>query len=229
MCGAGRISRFVIADVAGHGDAAAGLADRLRRLMRKHINTVDQTRFARALNGELLQLAQTGRFATSLLATYFAPTDHLIICNLGHPRPLWYHAAAQRWEFLDHDARDRAAALLNLPLGVIDSTDYMQFAVKLDKGDLVLIYTDALIEARNAAGDQLDEQGLLTLVRRLGAHDPPTLSGRLLDAVAGFRGGASSADDETLLMLHHNAADPPQPTVVQRINAMAHMIGLGRR
>jgi hypothetical protein len=65
-------------------------------------------------------------------------------------------------------------------------------------------------------------------VRGLGACDPPALCGQLLAAVAEYRGPAPAADDETLLVLHHNAADPPQPTVVQRINAMAHMIGLGR-
>ncbi len=48
MCGAGRISRFAIADVAGHGAAVGELAHRLRSLMRKYINTLDQTRFARA-------------------------------------------------------------------------------------------------------------------------------------------------------------------------------------
>ncbi|MHC4128654.1 MAG: PP2C family protein-serine/threonine phosphatase [Planctomycetota bacterium] len=228
LCGAGRISRFVIADVAGHGDAAAGLAERLRHLMRKHINTVDQTRFARALNGELLQVGQTSEFATSLLATYFAPTDHLIVCNLGHPRPLWYHAAAQTWEFLDHDVPQRATAVVNLPLGIIDPTQYEQFAVKLDKGDLVLIYTDALIESTNTAGRQLGEQGLLDLVRGLPADDAPALREQVLAAVGEHHGRAEPADDVTLLVLHHNAVDPPPPTVVQRVHAMAHMIGLGR-
>ena len=55
-----------------------------------------------------------------------------------------------------------AAAVRNLPLDIIVPTDYVQFAVKLAKGDLVLLYTDALMESRNANGD-----------RGLGSVPPP--------------------------------------------------------
>ena len=54
---------------AGYGAAVSDLADRLRSLMRKYIDTLDQTRFARALNRDFLHLARDGRFATAVLAT----------------------------------------------------------------------------------------------------------------------------------------------------------------
>ena len=226
MCGGGRISRFAIVDVSGHGDAVSQLAQNLRSLMRKYINTLDQIRFARALNRELLQLDRTGRFATALLATYFAPTDHLVICNAGHPRPLWYRAASRSWEVLDPAMPQRATEVANLPLGVIERTDYIQFAVKLERGDLVLIYTDSLIESRSPDGDLLGEAGLLQLARQLDPDEPGNLDRRLLAAVAEYHGGAPVEDDETLLVLHHNAADPPRQSIGQRIHVMARMIGL---
>lgn len=46
-CGAGYVTRLALADIAGHGDSVDRLAVALRKLMRKHINTLDQTRFAR--------------------------------------------------------------------------------------------------------------------------------------------------------------------------------------
>ncbi len=226
MCGAGRISRFAVADVSGHGATVSHLADRLRSLMLKYINTLDQTRFAQTLNHELLQLAQEGRFATALLTTYFARTDHLIICNAGHPRPIWYHATSQSWELLDPDMPQRATEDVNLPLGVIEPTSYVQFAVKLGKDDLVLIYTDALTEARNAEGRRLGEKGLIDLVRRLDTHEPQELIAKVLTALAEYHGRASAEDDETLLVLHHNAADPPKQSIGQRIHVMAKMLGL---
>ncbi len=70
-------------------------------LMRRHINTANQTRFAVDLNRAFSNLDLDGRFATAVLATYFAPTDHLIICNAGHPRPLLYRAAGNTWDLLD--------------------------------------------------------------------------------------------------------------------------------
>ncbi|MBI4579150.1 MAG: hypothetical protein HY718_05565, partial [Planctomycetes bacterium] len=50
MCGSGRISRFVVADVSGHGEQVDDLATTLRTLIRRHINTLNQARYARTLN-----------------------------------------------------------------------------------------------------------------------------------------------------------------------------------
>ena len=226
VCGGGRISRFAVADVAGHGSTVGALATRLRKLMRKHINTLDQTRFARSLNHEFLELSQGGQFATALLTTYFAPTDDLIICNVGHPRPLWYLAQAQIWERLHQDMPQRTEQVRNLPLGIIEPTDYAQFAVRLTKGDLILIYTDSLIESRNPKGEQLGEDGLLDLAGRLDAGDPMNFSAKVLEAVAAYRGGAPPEDDQTLLVLHHNAADPPRQSLGEKIRVVGKVFGL---
>ena len=225
-CGGGRISRFVIADVSGHGAIVSSVAHRLKLLMRKYINTLDPTRFALALNHEFLQLADVGGFATALLTTYFAPTDHLIICNAGHPPPLWHHAATGNWEFLHHGTRHRTTAVVNLPLGVIARTNYVQFAVKLSKGDLVLIYSDSLIESRNPEGKPLGKEGLLELVRQTDTARPQELSRDVLAAAVTYRSGAPAKDDETLLLLHHNAAKPPKQSIGQKMHVMARMLGL---
>ncbi len=116
--------------------------------------------------------------------------------------------------------------MANLPLGVIEPTDYRQFAIKLDKGDLVLIYTDSLIESKSPEGQELGEQGLLDLVRRLDADQPHELNRKVLAAVAAYRGGAPADDDQTLLVLHHNAADPPEQSIGQKMRVMGRMFGL---
>ena len=91
-CAGGYVTRLALADIAGHGKSADGLAIVLRDLMRKYINTLDPTRFARTLNRELAAATESECFATALLLTYFAPTRHLIICNAGHVHPLRYSA-----------------------------------------------------------------------------------------------------------------------------------------
>lgn len=241
MCGSGRISRFAVADVAGHGDVVGELAVKLRRLMRKHINTLDQTRFARDLNREFALLNAAGRFATALLTTYFAPTDQLIVVNAGHPRPLWYDASDRRWRALDREAVDGIDSggadararywgqpVSNLPLGVIEPTEYVQFAVKLERDDLVLIYTDSLIEARSSDGPMLGESGLLSLVSHLDAADPRGLSEALQSALTAHRGGAPPDDDQTIVLLRHNASEPPPMTMGQAVKSLAKMVGLMR-
>lgn len=226
LCGGGKIARFIVADVAGHGEPVSALALKLRALMRRHINKLDQTRFVRSLNKEFAELAGGGTFATAVLMSYFAPTDQLVICNAGHPPPLWYRSKTSTWQVLRHDIRDRLKRASNLPLGIVEPTSYHQFVVQLDVSDLVLVYTDALIEATNAAGRQLRESGLLNLVSRLDAKDPNRLCRSLLDAVADYHNHAPSEDDATLVLLHHNAADPPKQSLGEKMHVMSKMLGL---
>ena len=226
MCGAGRISRFALADVSGHGTTVGELGQFLRKLMRKHIRTLDQTVFARTLNDEFAHLAKDGHFATAVLATYFAPTDHLIICNLGHPRPLWYRSDTATWTVVDHVVSEPVPAIHNLPLGIIEGTQYMQFAIKLGERDMVLLFTDALIEARNPRGEMLGEEGLLALIRQLPAGSPSEMGKNILASVAAYRGTLPPNDDQTLLVLHHNATNPPPQSLGEKIRVMARMLGL---
>lgn len=231
LCSAGKIGRFVVADVAGHGAEVAGIAQRLRSLMRRHINAVDQARFARALN-EAFSRGDTssGRFATAILATYWAPTDHLVVCNAGHPRPLWYKARERRWVLMDEEgalpAGARDTGIRNLPLGVIDPTDYTQAAYKLDPGDIVVLYTDSIIEAKAPGGELLGEEGLLGVARSLDPSRPDEFVPRLLDAAGRHRAGAEADDDVTILVLHHNAAEPPAYSLGEKVATLGRMLGL---
>lgn len=215
-CSSGDISRFVIADVSGHGSDASGLAFRLRGLMGKHLNLLNNARLAIALNREFAALEASGRFATAVLTTFFGPSRHLIVCNAGHPRPLWYSAAAKRWRPLEPRVSGRVESMgsvSNLPLGVLEPTDYEQFAVKLELGDAVVLYTDSMIEATApTTGKELGEAGLLDLVQamRPAPGSSPDLGRAILHAVKAYRGGAPAKDDQTLIVFQHTAA-PPTP------------------
>ncbi|MCP4590329.1 MAG: serine/threonine-protein phosphatase, partial [bacterium] len=225
-CGGGQIARFAVADVSGHGVAVSELATQLRKLMRVHINTVDQTRFIRMLNRAFTALASDGKFATALLTTYFAPTAHLITCNAGHPPPLWYRSADQTWRSLEHTCDECVKDLSNLPLGVISPTRYSQFAVPVERDDLVLIHTDSLTESRSPGGAQLGQSGLLDLARRFDAQAPAEFCGALLDAVSDFRGGVAAEDDVTLMLLHANGDAPPRQSLGEMIRVVGKMLHL---
>lgn len=234
-CAAGIITRFVLADVSGHGHQVAKVATDLRKLMRRHINTANQTRFAVELNRAFSNLDLAGKFATAVLATYFAPTDHLILCNAGHPRPLHYRAAQDTWQLLDARTPgvlatrqpENAVGIANLPLGILDPTHYEQFALRLIPGDLVVLYTDALIEAANESGRQLGESGLLALAQGLSPSEREDAAAELRSKVSAYTGNLPFSDDATLIVLHHNAADPPRPTWRGHAARFAKMLGLG--
>lgn len=234
-CAAGIITRFVLADVSGHGEQVARVATNLRGLMRRHINTANQTRFAVDLNRAFSNLELDGKFATAVLVTYFAPTDHLIICNAGHPRPLLFRAAQCTWELLDSKTPGVLATrqpgntigIANLPLGILDPTEYEQFALHLKPDDVVVLYTDALIEAADTSGRQLGESGLLTLARGLSQIDREDAAAALRKRVSVHTGNLLFNDDATLIVLHHNAADPPDLNWRGQAVKFAKMLGLG--
>src|SRR5439155_1660276 len=159
-CGGGAITRLIVADLSGHGASAAGAALGLRALMRKNINRKDQARLVRALNRQFLAQSQLRRFATAVVATYLTARDTLTVCNAGHPRPLWYHAAAGTWEVVT-TGDGPGGAVADLPLGIDGATPYSQRDLPLGRGDLVVLYTDALVETTDPAGKPLQEAGLL--------------------------------------------------------------------
>ncbi len=149
------------------------VADQLRHQMRKHINRLDPTRFIRELNSEFFRLSNQGNFATALIVSYYAPAEYLVVCNAGHPRPVWYRSRLETWRRLEYDMAGRIHDLANLPLGIVESTTYHQFAVRLEEGDLVLLYSDAAIEVQNSQGEPTTASGSL----RTALRNAPTRSG----------------------------------------------------
>ncbi|HEX4277507.1 MAG TPA: SpoIIE family protein phosphatase, partial [Bryobacteraceae bacterium] len=64
-CATGRITRLLLADVAGHGQAVSDTATSLRTLMRRFVNRLDQAEFVRLLNRQFTELSEEGAFATA--------------------------------------------------------------------------------------------------------------------------------------------------------------------
>ena len=222
-CAAGQVVRALVADVSGHGPAAAGTAVALRRVMRRLVNDHDQRRLVRHLNRQFTAAAAAlrgpdgsppeYRFATAVALTYDSYTRRLLACNAGHPPPLWYRADHRRWTTLEPTTDDAAAAVRNVPVGVVDGVDFAQFGVDLAVGDLILCHTDSLTEARDAAGRVIGTPGLLDHVRaaHAAAADPAALVPALIAALDALDARNSTADDLTCLLLRANGARPVVP------------------
>lgn len=225
-CGHGHIARFMVADVAGHGAQVGNVAAKFRRLMRRNINKLDQRRFVRALNRDFDRLACGGMFATAVLTSYFAPTRDLLVCNAGHPRPLLYRAQQRAWSVLDQVLEDAGPGIGNLPIGIVDPTEYHQFAVTLESDDLIILYSDWLIEARSPGGQFLGESGLLELAQSIDATDPARFVERLMARVSEFCGREEAEDDVTLIVLHHTGAGAKRITATEWLKSAGKMLGL---
>jgi sigma-B regulation protein RsbU (phosphoserine phosphatase) len=203
-CSQGVLARVVLADVAGHGEAAGAAAARLREALHNHVEHWDQSRLIRHLNEDFLTGASSAQFATAFLASYYSESGELLFTNAGHVPPLWYRAAAKEWTFL-HDATPMSKEIVDLPLGMIHGTAYTQTAVELDPGDLVLLYTDGISEAIDSSGTQLGLERLLSLAESLPVESPVAAGKGLIEATARFTAGVPPTDDRTIVVLQRRA------------------------
>jgi phosphoserine phosphatase RsbU/P len=226
-CAGGSVTRLVVADVSGHGSAVEETSEMLRGLMRRYINAKNQRSLVRSLNREFTQLTRIGRFATAVIATYLNHRQRFSIVNAGHPRPLWRQASSGRWSFIDQELV-QLGRVSNLPLGIDDEVAYQQFGVPVGDGDIVVFYTDALIEAVDPRGEQLGEAGLLELANRTTATTARDGARAILDGVRGFRRGAPAGDDVTLLAIRFARELRCRPSLTERLGSMARLVGLKR-
>lgn len=223
-CATNRILRILVADVSGHGQAVHDLALQLRSLMRRYVNHIDQVQFVSSMNQQFSALAKTGLFATAVVSTYFAPTCRLTLCNAGHPPPLIYRKARAEWTYLEETEDASNAEPTNLPLGILDMSDYESFEVILREGDLVLCYTDSLVESHGADGRVLGQGGLLEIVQRVPVGDPAALIPDLLAAVGRVADGNLTDDDVTVLLFRANGTGVHRPPLGERAAALQQVL-----
>jgi serine phosphatase RsbU (regulator of sigma subunit) len=181
---------LAIGDVAGHGLAAAAGMARLRgALAGLSITGAPPEQLVGWLNDLALHVGP--EHTASVLAGYFDPASHMFTwAQAGHPPPVL--------------VRGRWAGPLPQPDGILLGAcrcSYTAATVQLQPGDLLLLYSDGLLERRDR---HLDEgmDVLLQAVRQIG--DPELAIGAALSAL----GSTDPEDDTCLVALQVLAPDP---------------------
>lgn len=206
-CASGRITRMLLADVCGHGEIASHLAMELRDLMRRNVNYIKQTRFVREMNQQFTRFGEQGGFATALVSTYFAPTRRLALCSAGHPMPVVFRQSTSQWSQLQ-DTSAAAAGVADTPLGVVDDAAYHEFNLPLQIGDMVLSYSDGVMESSGADGNQLGQAGVLRLLRERQLTDPGLVIPTLIQQIRSLAEDNLTQDDVTLFLCQATGGGP---------------------
>jgi sigma-B regulation protein RsbU (phosphoserine phosphatase) len=227
LCAGGIVTRLVLADVSGHGSEVTETSIALRRLLRRFMNSKSQDRLVAAINREFTALEQYKRFATAVVLTYLSHKRRLLITNAGHPHPLLYRKATEKWCFLSSrsslDDAEVEEYPSNLPLGIEESTPYNNFALPISEGDRLILYTDAFTEAIDKNEVLLGEVGLLKLVELISPELSCDDFGRALrSAVRDYCSGAPE-DDETLIVLKFGKGRT-SPGIKERLSGYASIL-----
>lgn len=206
-CASGRITRILLADVCGYGPLFHEMADRLRDIIKRNVNSIRQTSSVRQMSELLAGVSQDGGFASVLMNTYFAPTRSFTVCNAGHPPPMLYRSRTREWWLMKQSPEDSAST--DQALGVVHPDDYHLFKTTLERGDVVLEYSNSLSEGRDRAGHTIGVSGLLDRVRQLDAETPAAIPDQLLQVIRDEHPENLADDDATIIVCH--ATNTPVP------------------
>jgi serine phosphatase RsbU (regulator of sigma subunit) len=182
---------IVIADVAGKGIPAALLMAGLQASVRSIATpAADPGEVNRLLNCMLYRSTATSRYATLVFAIYDARRRLLIYSNAGHFPPLHLHAGGV--SRLNADG---------IPLGLMEEARYGQGERLLSPGDLVVLYTDGIVEAPDRTGTEFGEQRLVETLERNRGRDLEEIILNVMGDVERWTGGGVAHDDATLVLV----------------------------
>jgi phosphoserine phosphatase len=188
---------LVIADVSGHGIGPAlfmaSVRAALRALMLEHS---DPDLLLQLLGLSLAVDLQNGRFITMALIE-LDPSRHVVeYANAGHAPALRYSARQKSFEAME---------ATGLPLGVLDEPEYGRgLPLVLERGDLILLCTDGIVEAMNDEHQQFGQARLEEIVREHASAPVDEIVSRIGESVEGHYVGESPPDDLTILAARRN-------------------------
>jgi len=184
---------MAVADVAGKSVPAALLMATFQASLRT-LSAIPSSmpELAAGLNKYACENSRGGvRFTTAFLAEYDPLTRDLAYTNAGHNAPILRRASGA----LTHlDAG-------GLPLGIRQPTAYQAASERLAPGDMLLIFTDGVIEAANEHGQEYGEERLRTLLQAGGGLTASAFLQQLMRDLDTFTGAASQHDDITCMVL----------------------------
>jgi sigma-B regulation protein RsbU (phosphoserine phosphatase) len=180
-----------IADVVGKGMPAALLMSNLQAAVRGLSSaTFAPDLLCSRLNSLMYRNTASDRFITFFYAQLDGPGRRLAYVNAGHNAPFVMHSDGT------HERLREGGTVL----GVFDTQNYDLGLAQLRAGDRVLLFTDGITEARNAADEEFGEARLLELLNGHRASTADALQAKILEVVAEFS-GHHWQDDATLLVL----------------------------
>jgi sigma-B regulation protein RsbU (phosphoserine phosphatase) len=184
---------FAIADVAGKSIPAA----LLMATFQAGLKTLSSTPCSLAdlvagMNRYASANSQDGRrFTTAFLAEFDPRNRALTYINAGHNTPILRRSSG---------AIER---LTNggLPFGIMADAPYESGSVTLQPGDWLVIFTDGVVEALNAKGEEYEESRLLNVLQNGTTTTPDELLSRLMNDLDFFVGATPQHDDVTCMLI----------------------------
>jgi sigma-B regulation protein RsbU (phosphoserine phosphatase) len=181
----------VLADVAGKGLGAALLMAKLQATLRalaKDFKSLVQ--LARKINEIFYSDTLANSFASLVYLELVANSGNVRLINAGHIPPV-----IVRGNEIEELPKGTPA------LGLAYKTDYTEKSIQLSAGEVMIIYSDGLSEARNEQGNFFGDQKLMALLREVHTLTADEVCQHLINKIDHFLGNAAQNDDLSLVVV----------------------------
>jgi sigma-B regulation protein RsbU (phosphoserine phosphatase) len=149
------------------------------------------SRMAERINEQLCRSTDADRFATLFLALYDDRARTLRYTNAGHNPPLLVRA----------DGTVERLWTGGTVLGAFDGVAFEEGQAVLNDGDLLVVYSDGITEARDSGGEEFGEERLLELLTGHRTETAENLRSNILEFAERWAGQAERGDDQTVVIL----------------------------
>ncbi len=181
---------FLLGDISGKGVAAS--------MLMAHLHAIFRTLIPLHLPVEALMARANRLFCESTTASSYATlvcgradrSGGIEMCNAGHPAPRLLRSGPVE-----------SVEPTSLPLGLFCSGEFPVKNMVLYGGDVLLLFSDGLTEARNPSGREYGEARLVSLLQTHSSLSPDELVEACRDDLRDYRQGAPKTDDLTIMAL----------------------------
>ncbi len=188
---------MILGDVSGKGVEAASMSALVKTALSAYAwEGASPQRMVRALNSMLMGFSRVETFATMFVAKIDLRWGHASYCSAGHPPSMLVHQGGE-------------IELLSTQSGVVgafESMSYRTGSFTFMPGDILFMYTDGAIEARDPAGSFFGEQRLRDTLMRVAPQGIEGLCSRVLSELDDFAASALD-DDVAMVALQFGAGD----------------------
>ncbi len=186
---------LLMADVTGHGAPAAVVMAITHLLMNSVVNTFRHPSTALKVINEKLNVHLAPTFYVTM---FYGVLDldemRLIYSSAGHDIMLLYRARTGKVEELKTDR--------GFPLKLVESDEYDEQSVQIEPGDRIILFTDGIVEMRNADGELFGYDRLIDVICRNSQGSAQDLVDAIIRELEMFCAEHPYKDDVTLLVLH---------------------------
>lgn len=187
-----RIS-FVLADVAGKGMNSLMIMIMLRAILRLVVNTTQSAATILSwANRGISNESTIDHFASLALINYDSTTGKIQFATAG-TTPVYIYSAETK--------EIKKVSSPSEPIGVEKTTQYVDNEADVKSGDIIVMYTDGLVETVNESGVPYTAGKLTQLIAQNSNLSGKEIANLVKSDIKKFSGSAHQHDDQTLLVI----------------------------